>query len=183
MSQKTKYYTLWIISMVLVIIYSYESGYVKKKASKVQDTIHDIDTRLKSENQIVDKINKTRQEYQNNKEAIGLYGISEGKLIDEINDVTNIANELRINVISIEVDPRNTFPGLEQNAGSDLIDLERQTVNFTFSGNFLSIGKFMDRVQNEKTNLRVQSVSIGLDSLDPRGVIAEMEYLTYGSSI
>jgi len=29
----------------------------------------------------------------------------------------------------------------------------------------------------------VQSVSIGLDSLDPRGVIAEMEYLTYGSSI
>ena len=68
-------------------------------------------------------MNKTRHEYQKNKEAIGLYSISEGKLIDEINDVTNIANELRINVISIEVDPRNTFPSLEQNAGSDLIDL------------------------------------------------------------
>lgn len=173
---------LWIISIVLIMIYKYDAEYVKEEALKVQHTIDAIDLRLRLDYKVVDEMNKIRQEYVNNKDMIGTYSISDGQLMNEINDLTNIANELRINVVSIEVDPRNTFPKIDHNVGSDLIDLERQSVNFIFSGNFLMIGQFIDRVQNEKTNLKIQSVSIGLDSLNPRGVIAEMEYLTYGSS-
>ena len=53
-------------------------------------------------------------------------------------------------------------------------------MNFILSGNFMAIGRFIDEVQDNHKMLQMQHCSIGLDSLDPRGVIAKLGYLTYG---
>ena len=65
---------------------------------------------------------------------------------------------------------------------NEKIRLERQSVSFNISGNFIDIGRFIDELQNKQSILQIQYCSIGLDSLDPKGVIAQMGYLTYGGA-
>ena len=98
----------------------------------------------------------------------------------EIQDLNLLADEMDIVLNGLEIDPRNTFPKIDQSKGSDQIDLERQSLSFRLSGHFLDVGNFIDAVRDNSPSLRMQYCSIHLDSLDPRGVIAALEYLTYG---
>ena len=82
----------------------------------------------------------------------------------------------------VEIDPRNTFPLISKRNGEKEIKIERHSVNFKLSGNFINIGRFIDEVEKNHSILQMQYCSIGLDSLDPKGVIADLGYLTYGES-
>jgi len=82
----------------------------------------------------------------------------------------------------LEIDPRNTFPALNQTMGKDQIELERNSLNFQLSGIFLDVGNFIEILEKNSSQVKLQFCSINLDSLDPRGVVAKLEYLTYGGA-
>ena len=108
------------------------------------------------------------------------YQISGSELLDEIERISDLANSMDIDIKNLEIDPRNTFPALNQTMGKDQIELERNSLNFQLSGNFLDVGNFIEILEENSSQVKLQYCSINLDSLDPRGVIAKLEYLTYG---
>ena len=182
MNQKIKYYTLLLLSMILIIVYLDHSRRVDGKMREVQVSINEIDSRLASGSAVLDEMNQVRNDFLYNKEVLGSQKISGDQLMNELGHLKDLAGEMGIDINDIEIDPRNTFPAIEQNNVSDQIRIERQSVNFNLSGNFIAIGRFIDEVQNNHSMLQIQYCSIGLDSLDPKGVIAQMGYLTYGGS-
>ena len=56
------------------------------------------------------------------------------------------------------------------------------SLNFQLSGNFLDVGNFIEILEKNSSQVKLQFCSINLDSLDPRGVVAKLEYLTYGGA-
>ncbi len=180
MNQKVKYYTLLLITLTLVMVYLFDARRIKSKVRKVQVSIKEIDSKLVSGSTVLTEMNQVRDDLLDNKEVLGSIKVSGDQLMNELSHLKGLADEMGIDINDIEIDPRNTFPVFEKNNMSDQIQLERQSVNFTLSGNFIEIGKFIDEVQNNHSMFQIQYCSIGLDSLDPNGVIAQMGYLTYG---
>ena len=180
MNQKTKYYLNLSLIIFLLIIYIYDAKYVRRDIEIFETAISDIDMQLEAGSEVINDMNQVRQDFIKNKNTLTSYQISGGELMEEIQNLNLLADEVGIVLGNLEIDPRNTFPDIDQNQGGDQIALERQSLSFNLSGNFLDIGTFIDAVQDNSPALKMQYCSIILDSLDPRGVIAELEYLTYG---
>ena len=171
MNQKTKYYLNLILIIFLLIIYIYDAKYVRRDIEIFETAISDIDMQLEAGSEVINDMNQVRQDFIKNKNTLAAYHISGNELMKEIQN---------LNLLAEEIDPRNTFPNIDQGQDGDQIVLERQSLSFNLSGNFLDIGTFIDAVQDNSPALRMHYCSIILDSLDPRGVIADLEYLTYG---
>ena len=58
-------------------------------------------------------------------------------------------------------------------------EIRRQSLTFSLNGNFLVVGSFIEELEKNKSPLKIHNCSIRRDSLDPLGVIAKLEYLTY----
>ena len=180
MNQKTQYYLNLILIIFLLIIYIYDAKYVRRDIEIFETAISDIDMQLEAGSEVINDMNQVRQDFIKNKNTLAAYQISGNELMKEIQNLNLLADEMDIVLDDLEIDPRNTFPNIDQGQDGDQIVLERQSLSFNLSGNFLDIGTFIDDVQDNSTALRIKYCSIILDSLDPRGVIAELEYLTYG---
>ena len=180
MNQKTKYYLNLILIIFLLIIYIYDAKYVRRDIEIFETAISDIDMQLEAGSEVINDMNQVRQDFIKNKNTLAAYQISGNELMKEIQNLNLLADEMDIVLDDLEIDPRNTFPNIDQSRGSDQIELERQSLSFMLSGHFLDIGNFIDVVRDNSPSLRMQYCSIQLDSLDPKGVIAKLEYLTYG---
>ena len=180
MNQKTKYFFQLALITLFLIIYIYDARAVRSDIEKFETAISDIDLQLEAGAEVVNDMNKIRQDFIKNKKILRSYQISGSALMKEIKDLNILADEMDIVLNDLEIDPRNTFPNIDQSRGNDQIELERQSLSFMLSGHFLDIGNFIDVVRDNSPSLRMQYCSIQLDSLDPKGVIAELEYLTYG---
>ena len=130
----------------------------------------------------MNEMNEIRQNFIENKNMLISYQISGSELLDEIERISDLANSMNIDIKNLEIDPRNTFPALNQTMGKDQIELERNSLNFQLSGNFLDVGNFIEILEKNSSQVKLQFCSINLDSLDPRGVVAKLEYLTYGGA-
>ena len=58
--------------------------------------------------------------------------------------------------------------------------IKKQSLSFQLSGEFVSIGKFIEDQNNDQKGLFLDRCIIKTDSLDPNGVIAELSYHVYG---
>ena len=182
MSQKTKYYFLLFILMLLGAIYYRDINLVKDKVKNVQYSIIEVDSKLQEGSFVLDEMNQIRKEFIENRRVLVSQIISGSQLMTQLNQIKVLADKMELDIEDIEIDPRNTFPIIESNDGNEEVRIERHSVNFKLSGNFMLIGRFIDEVQNNHRMLQMQYCSIGLDSLDPKGVIAQLGYLTYGGS-
>ena len=90
-----------------------------------------------------------------------------------------IANELNVSISQIEVDPQNSFPQKFRINQQINTGLERQTLSLNLSGRFLDVGKFLENYENTNAPLKIQSCTISLDSLDPKGIIAQLHFIMY----
>ena len=138
---------------------------------------------MKSGAKIMNEMSEIRKNFIENKNMLISYQLSGSELLNEIERISDLANSMDVDIKNLEIDPRNTFPDLNQTMGKDQIELERNSLNFQLSGNFLDVGKFIEILEENSTQLKLQNCSIKLDSLDPRGVIARLEYLTYGGAV
>ena len=80
---------------------------------------------------------------------------------------------------NIETYSQDTFPPLNDYLEGDKIPLKRHALSFQLAGNFLNIGSFMEMLEQTSTDLRLEHCSFFLDDEDPKGVIAQLQYLTY----
>ena len=99
--------------------------------------------------------------------------------MNEINRIRFLANESNISVYKVEIDPKNTFPEKFYQNSEINIGLERQTLSLNLKGNFLEIGKFLENLEYQDSPLKMRSCLLSLDSLDPRGIIAQLRFATY----
>ena len=182
MKQKTQYFILLIIAAALIYSYTWDGIRVRDEAKEIQQRISTINEHLKSGAKIMNEMSEIRKNFIENKNMLISYQLSGSELLNEIERISDLANSMDVDIKNLEIDPRNTFPDLNQTMGKDQIELERNSLNFQLSGNFLDVGNFIEILEENSTQLKLQHCSIHLDSLDPRGVIAKLEYLTYGGA-
>ena len=152
---------------------------MKNRINKYKLDIALIEKELIDNEVLIDKINDSRNQYESIMDTIKSYNISGGQLMTEISRIKSMASKLNIQLYKVEIDPKNTFPEeLGQNSTINL-ELERQTLKFNLRGNFLDLGKFLENYEKTNSPLRIQSCMISLDSLDPKGVIAQLHFATY----
>ena len=183
MKQKTQYFILLILAAALIYTYTWDGIRVRDEAKEIQQRISTINEHLKSGAKIMNEMSEIRKNFIENKNMLISYQLSGSELLNEIERISDLANSMDVDIKNLEIDPRNTFPDLNQTMGNDQIELERNSLNFQLSGNFLDVGKFIEILEENSTQLKLQNCSIKLDSLDPRGVIARLEYLTYGGAV
>ena len=179
--QKTKYFILTSLTIMLIIIYMIDRNHIKSQIKDYETDISVINSALLRGSNIMDEVNAIRENYTNNINMVDSYTISGSELIDEIQNIKALADKLKISINDLEIDPKNTLPNIFKAFIKDQIQLERQTLSFKLSGDFLDIGNFIEMVENSKSPLRLNYCSISLDTLDPRGVIAQLKYVAYGS--
>ena len=161
-------------------IYYHDIRRVKERVSSIQSSIKEMDQTLKSGSTVLDDMNQIRTEFLDNKKLLSSKKVSGAQLMNELGEIKNLAEKMDIKFNDVEIDPRNTFPLISKRNAKEDIKNERPSVNIKLSGNFINIGKFIDEVEKNYSILQMQYCSIGLDSLDPKGVIADLGYLTYG---
>ena len=161
-------------------IYYHDIRRVKERVSSFQSSIMEMDQTLKSGSTVLDDMNQIRTEFLYNKKLLASKKVSGAQLMNQLGEIKNLAEKMDIKFNDVEIDPRNTFPLISKRNAKEEIKIERHSVNIKLSGNFINIGKFIDEVEKNHSILQMQYCSIGLDSLDPKGVIADLGYLTYG---
>ena len=177
--QKIKYFVLSVISLSLIIIYFIDRTNIKDKAIKYKSEIFSIEKQLLNSNLIMNEINDARNNYNDIIQLINSYSISGERLMNEINQIKDLANSSNISIYKLEIDPKNTFPkNISKTLKEDLL-LERQMLSFNLRGGFIDIGKFLEDFEKSDSPIKIQSCSFVLDSLDPKGVIARLQFAIY----
>jgi acetolactate synthase small subunit len=181
MNQKTKYIFLNIITFFLILTYVWNDQKIRNKFKNKKIELEALNIKLTTQDISLDEIQEIRKNFIQEQKELNQIKISGEQLLQEIERLKNLARSMDMKLTKLTIDPRNTFP-----SGSDLyknskIDIARQTLNFQISGNFLDIGVFIETIEEKSEKLKLQQCSITLDSLDPRGVLARIEYLTYGA--
>lgn len=182
MNQKTKYVILLILTVMIIAVYVWDSINIKSEIKQIKSNLSIMDIQLRSGTGIMDEVVNIRQHFIKKKNILISHRISGPDLLNEIESLSDLANEMDLNINNLEIDPRNTFPALNNNVEDIRIDLERHSLNFQLSGNFLDVGNFMEILEENSTHLHLQQCFFNLDSIDPKGVVAELQYLTYGGA-
>ena len=179
MNQKIKYYTLLTVTVVLVFIYIHDGRSIQQEVKFLEHKINNINSQLKNGSKVINEMNQIRKDLTDNRNSLKTYQVSNAELLEEISYLNYLAEQMEIQINGIEVDPRNTFPDIIENKGQGQIELERYLLKFILNGNFLDIGNFIETLDDSESPLKIHNCSIYLDTLEPKGVIAEMEYITY----
>ena len=178
-NHKTKFYTYWIITILLSLFYLLDRSQVKKIINGYELDIAFVEEELISNNVLTDNINDSKNYYESVMDTIESYSITDNRLMNEINRIRILANELNISISKVEVDPQNSFPGKFRTNSKINTELERQTLVLDLKGRFLRVGKFLDNYEKINAPLKLQSCDISLDTLDPIGVTAQLRFVMY----
>tara|TARA_B100000427_G_scaffold323665_1_gene327497 strand:- start:737 stop:1240 length:504 start_codon:yes stop_codon:yes gene_type:complete len=162
-----------------VILYLLDRSQIKQRVNRYNADIVSIENQLFEDDLIMEKIINARNDYETTIDTIKSYNLSGNQLMNEISRIRSLAKELNISVYKIEIDPQNTFPKYLHKNSTISIGLERQTLSFNLKGSFLEIGKFLENLEDIDSPLRIHSCSLSLDSLAPRGIIAQLRFATY----
>ena len=181
MAQQNKYLFLLLLMVSITMAYVWDDLRVRSKINKIQKDIKDLELEISSGQYIMEEVKALQGDYIKKKKILTSYKTSGSELLNEIEKISDLAGRLSLDIKNLEIDPRNTFPAIGDTS-EDELSLERYSLNFKLSGNFLEIGNFIDIIEESGTKLRLQKCSFGLDSLDPKGVIAKLGYVTYGEA-
>ena len=180
MSQKKKYIILVSLSVFMIFVYIWSDLFVREQLDLKQKQLTFLNKELQAGKGVMDEIQSLRQKFIKDTDRLIAKKVTGNELLQEIDRLNTLANSLNIDLKNLEIDPRNTFPNMEDTFENKQINISRNSLNIELHGNFLDIGSFLETIESNSNQLKLQFCSIGLDSLDPRGVIAEIEYLTYG---
>ena len=168
------------MTLVLIMLYIFDQNRLEHTVRDYEHNIAIIKSQLNAGENIMEEVNDLRENFSKNLELLDSYIISGNELMNEISGINSLAKKLKVRINNLEIDPRNTFPDIFQSILDKQEPLERQTLSFDLSGSFLDIGNFVETLETSNSPLRLQYCSIFLDSLDPKGVIAELQYAIYG---
>jgi|TARA_B110000438_G_scaffold83441_1_gene83132 hypothetical protein len=181
MTQQNKYSIFLLLMVSITMAYVWDDLNVRAQINKIQMDIKALELEISSGEHIMEEVKGLQVEYVQKKKILTSYKTSGSELLNEIEKISDLAGRLSLDIKNLEIDPRNTFPAISDES-DDEIPLERFSLNFKLSGNFLEVGNFIDIIEESEIKLRLQKCSFGLDSLDPKGVIAKLGYVTYGEA-
>ena len=180
MKHQAKFLFLILILVSSISLFFWDRNRVDDKIKQFQRKIKNIDNQLISGSNIMEEIKTIQQLFEDKKIALTSYHISGSELANEIKKLNDLSKKNGLSVKNIETFSENTFPPLNDYLEDDKIPLKRHALSFKLTGNFLKIGTFMENLENNSSELHLEYCSFTLDNDDPRGVVADLQYLTYG---
>ena len=180
MRHQAKFLFLILILVSSISLFFWDRNRVDNKIKQFQRKIKNIDNQLISGSNIMDEIKTIEQLFEDKKIALKSYHISGSELANEIKKLNDLSKKNGLSVKNIETHSENTFPPLNDYLEDEKIPLKRHALSFKLTGNFLKIGTFMENLENNSSELHLEYCSFILDNEDPRGVVAQLQYLTYG---
>lgn len=180
MNQKTKYIILNLVSLSIILLYVWIDQNIQNNFDHKQKELDDLNRQLIAGDASLNDIQKIRKNFIQERKQLRERQISGEEILQEIERLKSLAISMDIKLNKLTIDPRNTISSKSDIVESNKIDFTRQTLNFEICGNFLDIGNFIETIEEKSNKLKLQQCSISLDSLDPTGVLARIEYLTYG---
>tara|TARA_B100001250_G_scaffold349260_1_gene320352 strand:+ start:71 stop:622 length:552 start_codon:yes stop_codon:yes gene_type:complete len=180
MKQKTKFLILISATFSLIGLFLWYNVNKKNTFKKLKNEIEIIDLQLNKNKNILNEIIKIENNlFQKRDTLISKLSYGESISID-IESMKRLAKSLKIELKKIQIKSNNTFPSEYKSKNNQVLPLERQTLSFQLSGKFLSIGKFLENQNNDFENIFLSQCVFNMDSLDPKGIIAQLEYNIYG---
>ena len=180
MNQKKKNILLILIAFLMFSIYIWKDQKIRSRFENRKQEYILLNQELSMGNSEIGEIQDLRKRFMENQEKLNLKKISGDELLQEVERLKSLASSMDMSLIKLTIDPRNTFPTTKDLFKNNQINIARHSLNFELRGNFLDVGVFVETIEEKSNQLKLQYCSIGLDSLDPQGVIAKIEYLTYG---
>ena len=181
MNQKKKNILLILIAFLMFSIYIWKDQKIRSQFENRKKEYISLNQELNMGNYDIGEIQDLRKRFMENQKKLNLKKISGDELLQEVERLKTLASSMDMSLIRLTIDPRNTFPTTKDLFKNNQINIARHSLNFELHGNFLDVGVFVETIEEKSNQLKLQYCSIGLDSLDPQGVIAKIEYLTYGS--
>tara|TARA_S200000501_G_scaffold93489_1_gene86799 strand:+ start:6131 stop:6685 length:555 start_codon:yes stop_codon:yes gene_type:complete len=180
MKHQAKFLFLILILVSSISLFFWDRNRVNDQIKQFQKKIKNIDNQLSNGSNIMNEIKKIQQLFEDKKIALKSYHISGSELANEIKKLNDLSKNNGLNVTNIETYSENTFPPLNDYLEDEKIPLKRHALSFQLTGNFLKIGTFMESLKDNSNELHLEHCSFVLDKEDPRGVVAQLQYLTYG---
>ena len=165
----------------MLSIYIWKDQKIRSRFENRKQEYISLNQKLNMGNYDIGEIQDLRKRFIENQKKLNLKKISGDELLQEVERLKSLASSMDMSLIRLTIDPRNTFPTTKDLFKNNQINIARHSLNFELHGNFLDVGVFVETIEEKSNQLKLQYCSIGLDSLDPQGVIAKIEYLTYGS--
>ena len=97
MIQKTKYFFQLALIALFLIIYIYDARALRSDIEKFETAISDIDLQLEAGAEVVNDMNKIRQDFIKNKKILRSYQISGSALMKEIKELAYPINDIKGN--------------------------------------------------------------------------------------
>ncbi|SVB19006.1 uncharacterized protein METZ01_LOCUS171860 [marine metagenome] len=179
MKQQTEYRIMIVMLLGLLSLFIWDSYNVFSEIHQIKFKLGSMEQKFRSNKNITNEINNFQETYVEKKETIFSSIISDNELENNIDHFRTMAKSLGLQIKGVKTGKHSTFPSLKKQFSENEIPFDRYYLSFQIKGNFLKIGSFMDRVRETSSNLSLGQCSFMLDSYDPRGVIAQIEYLTY----
>ena len=179
MKQRTEYRIMIVMLLVLLSLFIWDSYNIFSEIHQIKFKLGNMEQKFRSNKNITDEINKFQETFVEKKETIFSSIISDNELGNNIDRFRTIAKSLGLQIKGVQTGKHSTFPSLKKQFSENEIPFDRYYLSFQIKGNFLKIGSFMDSIKETSPNLSLGQCSFTLDGYDPRGVIAQVEYLTY----
>ena len=112
-----------MLTVTLIAVYVWDGINIRSEIKQIQSNLSNIDIQLKSGTGIMDEVKNIQQHFTKKKNMLISYQISGIDLLSEIETLSDLANEMDLNISNLEIDPRNTFPALNNNMEGGRIDL------------------------------------------------------------
>ena len=179
MKHQYKFLILAMLLITVITVFVWDRNNVTQEIKQVQKKINTVEQKLKDGTGIMVEIEKIQQFFSEKKNNLITYHLSGSELAAEIKNLNDLSKKNGIKMTNIETYSQDTFPPLNDYLEGDKIPLKRHALSFQLAGNFLKIGSFMEMLEQTSTDLRLEHCSFFLDNEDPKGVIAQLQYLTY----
>jgi hypothetical protein len=180
MKQKKIFMVLFFSTTILIILFFWNTKKQKAKLVRLKNNLNEINIQLNSHGDILKETVRIENDLIHKKDTlINQFSLSKN-IIEEIDLIKGLARDFKVNIEDIKVDRENTFLPSNQILNNNDLPLERHTLSFQLSGKFISIGEFLEEQNNKFGNIFLSQCEFKMDSLDPRGVIAQLEFNIYG---
>jgi hypothetical protein len=179
MKQRTEYRIMIVMLLGLLSLFIWDSYNVFSEIHQIKFKLGSMEQKFRSNKNITNEINNFQETYVEKKETIFSSIISDIELENNIDRFRTMAKSLGLEIKGVKTGKHSIFPPYKKQILENEIPFDRYYLSFQITGNFLKIGSFMDNVKETSSNLSLGQCSFTLDGYDPRGVIAQVEYLTY----
>ena len=181
LNQKTIFIILISIISVITLLFYSNNLNNRIKINSMKSNLKKINLQLSQNKNILNDVIKVENDLFDKKDTLFSQLLVNQKLISLKRTMQNSANYFKVNIKNMVIKDQIAFTSIEEKLiAQENFPIKKQSLSFQLSGEFVSVGKFIEDQNNDQKGLFLDRCIIKTDSLDPNGVIAELSYHVYG---